>query len=367
MRSLVALLLACAAAVSSPAGAHNSSRGKARFDVGEDGRVAITLELAASDLLDLADVDLSSPEEAQAAREGVLLGRLSTRLPLWLKLEGDGMKCPLAVKDWQQPGPRAVVVNAEVRCAALPENLTIHWGVSKATKLDLVAVSVVTAPDDVQHAVVFSKRRPKAELVVKRPSAAAVFTSFFVSGGEHILLGWDHLAFLLALVLGCATLRRLLLVATGFTLAHSVTLALGALDLVVILPDVVEPVIAASIAAAASVGLWRLFAHKLAHPGSDRAAGPASVELLLVGGFGLVHGLGFASMLQDALADAGGVALPLVAFNLGVEVGQVLCVAVAWPLLVAVGRSRFAKPAFGAALIGLVLLGLVVTAARVLG
>jgi hypothetical protein len=358
---LVVTSLLCSAAA-----AHNSSRGKARFDVRDDGLVAVTLEVSEQDLTDLADVDLSSPKEAAEARGGLLLGRLSTRLPRWLKLVGDGEACPLAVTAWDEPALRTVRVSAEARCREQPEKLTIHWGVSKATKLDLIAVAVVTAPGEIEHPLVFSKRRPKAELVVKRPSAARVFGEFLVSGGEHILTGWDHLAFLLALVLACATLRRLLLIATGFTVAHSVTLALGALDVVRISPDVVEPIIAASIAVAAAFGVYRLSRDALSYPGSEGKERRAWVELALVTGFGLVHGLGFASMLKDALSEAGGVVVPLVAFNVGVELGQVVCVALTFPLLRVLGRTRFAARVFGALLVGLVLLGVGVALARVL-
>jgi len=345
--------------------AHSGSKGKARFDVGADGLVAITIDVSEADLKDLADVDLSSPTEAARAREGLLLGRLSTRLPRWLKLQGDGRPCPLAVTGWSEPSLRSVRIECEARCAEQPEELTIHWGVSKATKLDLMAVAMITAPGGIEHPVVFSKKRTKAVVIVKRPSMLRVFIEFATSGAEHIVSGWDHLAFLLALVLACATLRRLLLVATSFTVAHSVTLALGALDVVRLPGALVEPVIAASIAIAAGTGLARLWRGTLSYPGSTGAARRARIELALAAGLGLVHGLGFAAMLRDALEGAGRVAVPLLAFNVGVELGQVLCVAIAFPLLVLVSRVRAARPVVAALLAGLVGLGLWVTVLRI--
>jgi hypothetical protein len=353
--------------VAGTAGAHNRSQGKSRFDVHADGRVGVLLEFNNEDLLDLVDVDLSSPREAKEARAGLMMGRLSTRVPRWLKLIADERECPLAVTGWDDPYPRAIHVQAEARCGSQPDELTIHWGLSKATDLDLTSVTMITAPGDIKHAVVFSRGRTKVTVDVKRPSALLTFGQFLRSGVEHIVTGWDHLAFLLALVLGCATLRRLLLIATGFTLAHSVTLALGALNVVMVPGSIVEPIIAASIAVAAMLGVARLRRGTLSYPGSEGRQRRALVELSLVIGFGLVHGLGFAAMLQDALEDAGTVALPLVAFNLGVEVGQVVAVALAFPLLLRAGRSAWGERVVGALLYGLVGLGVWVAVARVLG
>lgn len=365
--ALVSTICVAAVLASTAAEAHSGSKGTARFDVRDDGVVAVSLEIPEGDLMDLADVDLSSPTEAAEARAGMLLGRLSTRLPMWLKVEGDDRSCPLAVTGWSEPKLRVVRIECEAKCAEQPLELTVHWGVSKATKLDLMAVAMITAPGGIEHPVIFSKSKTKAVVIVKRPSALRVFADFVTSGAEHIVTGWDHLAFLLALMLACATLRRLLLVATGFTIAHSITLALGALDVVRLSSELVEPVIAASIAIAAATGLLRLRRGTLAYPGSTGPTRGALVELALVSSFGLVHGLGFAAMLKDALSEAGSVVVPLLAFNVGVELGQVACVAIAFPLLVLVGRSRVARPVMAALLVGLVLLGLGVTGARLLG
>jgi hypothetical protein len=365
-RAHIAFAVALCALASSAVDAHSRSRGKSRFAVQPDGRVDITLEFNDQDLLDLVDIDLSSEREAAEAKAGLMMGRLSTRVPRWLKVEGDGQACPLAITSWDHPTPRAIWITAQARCAAQPTELTIHWGVSKAADLDLMSVSLITAPGDIRHAVIFSRSRPKAHVVVKHPSWSTTFGQFLQSGVHHIVTGWDHLAFLLALVLACATLRRLLWVATGFTVAHSITLALGALDIVKVPGTVVEPIIALSIAVAAAVGIYRLARGTLSYPGSEGPQRNAWLELTLVGGFGLVHGLGFASMLQDALQGAGTIAVPLIAFNVGVELGQVVAVAVAFPVLVRVGRTQAGARVIGALLTGLVALGVWVTVVRVL-
>lgn len=361
-----AFLLALLALLSPTAAeAHSTSRARAQIDLDEAGGIRVELLLSEEDILDLVRLDLSSPKDAAEAREGLLSGRLSTSLPRWLVLVGDERECPVAFREWDTIPPQGVKVVAEARCEALPETLTIHWGLSAVTSLEVIAFATVTAPGGIEHATVFSRRTPKAVLVVKRPSAFVTFGRFFVSGVEHILIGWDHLAFLLALVLACSRWRRLFLVATAFTVAHSVTLALGALDVVRVPSEVVEPIIAASIAVAAAASLGRLLANKLPFPGSERAPGAAALELSLVSGFGLVHGLGFASMLKEALGDGHGIVTSLLAFNLGVEAGQLLALAIAFPLLARVGRSRVGPRVFAALLVGLVLLGVYVAVARV--
>lgn len=143
---------------------------------------------------------------------------------------------------------------------------------------------------------------------------------FLVLGVEHILTGYDHLAFLLALLLGGDSLRRNAKIITSFTVAHSLTLALATFGLINIPPAIVEPVIAASIV---FVGLENLFRRRVA------------ARWLVTFGFGLVHGLGFASALRELGIGGLGVraAIPLFSFNLGVELAQLAMAALILPLV----------------------------------
>jgi hydrogenase/urease accessory protein HupE len=147
------------------------------------------------------------------------------------------------------------------------------------------------------------------------------FVAFLRLGIEHILTGYDHLLFLFALMVVCRDLRSILTVITCFTVAHSITLALAALDIVRLPGRVVEPMIAASIA---YVGIENLI----------RGSAPKWRGLITFS-FGLVHGLGFADALREAgIGSAGwGMVFPLVGFNLGVELGQLSVAAVVLPIL----------------------------------
>ncbi|MGQ0553014.1 MAG: HupE/UreJ family protein [Planctomycetota bacterium] len=154
------------------------------------------------------------------------------------------------------------------------------------------------------------------------------FTDWLALGFDHILSGWDHLAFVLALVLGASTLPSLLLVVTAFTLAHSVTLALAALEIVSLPGRPVELAIAASIA-------WLGFV-------TLRAPAPVS-RAREAFAFGLIHGLGFAGFLGEALANEPQRLLPLLGFNLGVEAGQVAVVLALAALLLLLRRLAPAR------------------------
>lgn len=146
------------------------------------------------------------------------------------------------------------------------------------------------------------------------------FSQFIVLGFEHILTGYDHLVFLLGLMIAGASFRAVAKIITSFTLAHSITLALATLDVVRLSPSVVEPLIAASIV---YVGIENILRRDL------------NWRWLLTFGFGLVHGFGFASVLREMGIGAGGAssAIPLVSFNLGVELGQIAIASLALPLI----------------------------------
>lgn len=146
------------------------------------------------------------------------------------------------------------------------------------------------------------------------------FRDFLRLGIEHILTGYDHILFVLTLILGVRRFRSLLCMVSAFTLAHSISLALSTLDLVTLSPRIVEPLIAASIVFLAIQDLLA------------KGEGNFRLMVALTFGFGLIHGLGFSYVLREANLQHGNLLLPLFAFNLGVEIGQVSIVALVFPL-----------------------------------
>lgn len=149
--------------------------------------------------------------------------------------------------------------------------------------------------------------------------------SFLLLGIEHILTGYDHLLFLLGLLMLGGGLRYLIKVVSAFTLAHSVTLTLAVLNVVSLPAQWVESVIALSIVYVAAENFWR----------KERALRD---RWLVTFGFGLVHGLGFASVLRKVSIPPSNLALSLASFNLGVEIGQIAVVALTFVLLLALRR-----------------------------
>ena len=162
---------------------------------------------------------------------------------------------------------------------------------------------------------------------------AAVVRTFVVSGIEHILIGPDHLLFLLGLLLMGGSLWRLATIVTAFTLGHSVTLSLAALDLVRVAPALVEPAIALSIVV---VGVDNLLIRqrRVAEP----HAAAFDLRPWLAVAFGLIHGFGFAAVLREVGLPPAALGWSLAAFNVGVELGQLAVVAVAVALLAAIRR-----------------------------
>ena len=151
--------------------------------------------------------------------------------------------------------------------------------------------------------------------------AVGSFGNFLALGVKHILTGYDHLLFLFGLLVVARGFVSSLSIITSFTIAHSITLAAATFNLAQIPSRIVEPLIAASIV---YVGIENLL----------RSDVPKARQLVTFG-FGLIHGFGFASVLREICigAGTGGVALPLLSFNIGVELGQIMVAAVALPII----------------------------------
>jgi hypothetical protein len=207
-------------------------------------------------------------------------------------------------------------------------------------------------------------------------TASTSFVAYVVLGVEHILTGYDHLAFLLALLLLERTVIEVAKVVTGFTIGHSITLALTSLGYVQPEGTAIEALIGLSIALVATENLWLMARQPAAVPvlitvglallAAGAAGGYGVVPMLTLSGlavfalcyfyllrrvqsplrlrwavaflFGLVHGFGFASVLVEAGLPSGRLAQALLGFNLGVEAGQLAVVALVWPLALLAAR-----------------------------
>ncbi|MFO0587560.1 MAG: HupE/UreJ family protein [Polyangiaceae bacterium] len=183
-----------------------------------------------------------------------------------------------------------------------------------------------------------------------QPEKRAPF-SLLRLGIEHILTGYDHLTFLLGLVLVGGRWRSILWVVTAFTVAHSITLGLAALGVWAPRPSIIEPMIAVSIA---YVGVENFFVKN------------AENRWRITFPFGLIHGFGFAGALQEVALPRADVPAALFLFNLGVEIGQLGVLALALPLLAVVRRKPWFEKKGIRILSGLIVIaGVVMFIARV--
>jgi hydrogenase/urease accessory protein HupE len=174
-----------------------------------------------------------------------------------------------------------------------------------------------------------------AATVLAAPTGSGVAATYFSLGVEHILLGYDHLLFVLGLFLLTSTLRQLALAITAFTAAHSITLAAATLGLVSVPSRPVEAVIALSIA---------FLAVEIVRARSGKAGLAARAPWIVAFAFGLLHGLGFAGALSEIGMPAGHIPVALFFFNVGVEAGQLLFVAAVMALAAAVRFARLPLP-----------------------
>ena len=158
----------------------------------------------------------------------------------------------------------------------------------------------------------------------------ALVRKFIGAGMHHILIGPDHILFLIGLLLLGGTLRRLLLVVTSFTVAHSITLSLAVLNIVTPPARLIEPAIALSII----------------YVGADNllVRGGRDVRVWIAFSFGFIHGFGFANVLREMELPRRALGWSLFSFNLGVEIGQLLVVAAVAAALAALkSRSESAR------------------------
>ena len=215
-------------------------------------------------------------------------------------------------------GDGRVTLELTLECPAPPARLKIHDEWFELFGEHYRTIARIEVPGAGAREAVFLPDAPETTIEIGR-EAAAQGAGFFRLGVEHILTGYDHLLFLLALLLRGGRLLSLLKIITAFTVAHSITLALAVLGVVTIPGRVVEPAIAASIVWVALENLLRRDA--------------PSQRWLVSFVFGLVHGFGFASAIEPLGLPPARLALALVGFNLGVEAGQALVVVLLLPLL----------------------------------
>ncbi len=259
-----------------------------------------------------------------------------------LFLNSGGRLCTPAIMHIGAPRglPRVLIV-VEYRCPAPIKKLRIEMHLFDGVSPNWVSLARLTWGRAVRE---FAFREGAGSWDVSgAPSAGllAQLRSFLALGIEHIFTGYDHLLFLVGLLLLGGRFWSLVKIVTAFTVAHSVTLILAALGVVHVSSRIIEPAIALSIA---YVGAENFFLKS-----TDR-------RWMIAFAFGLIHGFGFASILREMGLPERGLVLSLLSFNVGVELGQMAVVAVVLPIILLVRRQAWQRWAIHAA--SLVILGM---------
>jgi len=312
--------------------AHTTGLSTSDLKFGTNG-LAVEVTFAGVDMtLALAHLETLSPldanQDGKFSQEEILTGvqRLRRFAAECLVVDFDGQTV--------HPGPSSLSLDDKDNF-----RMEMTYAAGRPTRLRVRAALCAHLPPDHMHFVALhdADDRPLGNKMLKLnddfleivlPVGTAkveprvsTFTGFLKLGVEHIWAGYDHLLFLLALLLVCGNFRSALQVVTFFTVAHSITLAFATLNLVWVSSRVVEPAIAASIV---YVGVENLI----------RPEDPKR-RWLITFLFGLIHGFGFATVLKDlgVASSTTGVTVPLVAFNLGVEAGQIVIAGVLLPVI----------------------------------
>jgi len=304
--------------------AHQVNLSTARVMLGEDRTVTVEVALKGSDADRLAgtrvfDAQRDSVDPALVAASAALI---VAYVGAHVSVTGlDGTACV--------PGAAALVPDGD---GVIFRN---NFSCRNVTGDIIYRSTVLTASDSGARQVVLigeGANAPQAlldasnttvTLSAPAPPLFSTIQRYLVTGIEHIFLGYDHIAFLVGVVLWARRFIPVIKIVTAFTLAHSITLSLAALNVVVIPSSVVEPAIAASIV---FVAMENFFSRDI-----DRRWRVAFA-------FGLIHGFGFASALREVGLPANAVVTALAAFNVGVEIGQVAIVAIVVPALIALDR-----------------------------
>ena len=312
----LASLLVC----SITAQGHQIGLTNVRIAIGPDRAVDVEIAMKGSDVdraagtsvLD-AGTDLVRPASLAAATATILAYIQSHAVVLG----GDEALCRPRAGTVAADGD-GVVVRTPWSCAGVADPLRYRSTVLIDVSPDARQVVLIGASADAEQDLLDASRTETALTGAAPPSLLRVAARYVEAGIEHIFLGYDHIAFLISVVLWARRLWPVVKIVTAFTIAHSITLSLAALDVVQIPSAVVEPAIAASIVYVAAENFVSRDVEK---------------RWRVTFCFGLIHGFGFAGALQEFGLPREALVPALASFNIGVEIGQIAIVSLVMPVL----------------------------------
>jgi hypothetical protein len=345
MSIIAALLLGLT--VSNSASAHIASNGFLVLSVkGPEISGSMELSLRDAELAVGVDQNLDGKitwGELKAAEDS-----LNRYLGAHLSLSAQNRRCDLSFGEVQvndRVDGNYAWLPLKARCPAVVTELSIGYSVLNTIDPSHRGLLNLNAAGIVQSGVLGGEA-PQAAFTFLSPSRVRAFAEYLRAGIWHILSGFDHLLFLISLLLPAVLLRQhgqwqpvvqmrpalisVFKVVTAFTVAHSLTLSLAAFDIIRLPSRLTESVIAASIIVAALNNIFPFVTESRAR---------------IAFAFGLLHGFGFASVLADMGLPKGARLLSLVSFNLGIEVGQLAVVCAVMPVIYGLRSGAFYRRA----------------------
>lgn len=344
MKRLRGLLAAMLCAFALTAQAHRPSDAFLTLHV-EGAEISGQWEIALRDLAALVDLDLDRNRELSWGELRQAKPLLFAQLARSLQLHADGEACAISFTELlihDRSDGRYAWFGLNASCAAKLSTLAVDYRLLFDIDPTHRGLLVLDA-DGTSHTAVLGPDAGVRSFELAGSSALATFRDYLIQGVWHILIGYDHILFLLALLLPAVlryengrwqaqprlvpALWNVFGVVTAFTAAHSITLSLAALGWVRLPISMVEATIAASVILAALNNLRPLILQR--------------GRWIMAFAFGLIHGFGFASVLGELGLPTDLRVLSLLGFNLGVELGQVLIVCLAVPLAFLIRNTWF--------------------------
>ena len=339
MLMLLWLLLATA-----PALAHKPSDSYLRLTLNESAVIQGQWDIALRDLDHAIGLDANGDGDITWGELRTRHADIAAYALARLAVQSAGQPCRASAGEQlvdQHSDGAYTVLSFSLACAQAPSSLDVSY--TLFADLDPLHRGLLKLDSgEGTQSVVLEPAAGTQRFTLQAPSRLAQFTTYVREGVWHIWIGFDHILFLLALLLPAVLLWRapgwapvtsfrvafidVLKIVTAFTLAHSITLTLASLRVVELPSALVESTIAASVVLAALNNVWPLFHGR---------------RWMVAFGFGLIHGFGFATVLAELGLPQGALVIALVAFNLGVELGQLAIVAVFLPLAFALRATPF--------------------------
>jgi hydrogenase/urease accessory protein HupE len=324
---IAAILLVAAVLVGGPpaAQAHQINLTNARIVVGADRNVDVEIAMKGTDIDRVAGTSVYDAAAnrvrpaALAASAAPILAYIRAHSAVF---GGDGPMCRPGAGTVAPDGDGAAI-RIPWSCAGVADPLRYRSTVLVDVSPDTKQVVLIGAGAKAAQDLLDAGRTETALTGTPPPSLLQVVFRFIGAGIGHIFLGYDHICFLISVVLWSRRLWPVVKIVTAFTLAHSITLSLAALDILRIPSTIVEPAIAASIVYVAVENFLTRDVEK---------------KWRITFCFGFIHGFGFANALQEFGLPRTALVPALASFNIGVEIGQIAIVSLVMPLLLTLDR-----------------------------